>query len=244
MKPLGIKFEVVKKFIGDLIFPKNCLGCKKEGEWLCDDCRLKIKTLKKIYCPVCQKPQITVKVCPACQAGSFLSGLWVLADYENELIKKMIHLLKYNFVTELAGYFDRLVFDYFQSGREWQKDFVLLPVPLAKKRFLSRGFNQAELIAQAVKRVLGNKIEPNVLKRVKFKKPQARLGARARLKNIKDNFVLNKNFNLSVKDVVLVDDVYTTGATMQECARVLKEKIGDINIWGLVVAKPGEEAGV
>lgn len=221
----------------DWLFPKQCLVCHCFGYWLCPVCQEKLKPNQLSFCPVCHQPQMTIKVCLGCRHKSFLDGLWVMADYQEPLIRQVIHLIKYNFAFELSSILDSLIKSYFETTTGWRNDFLLLPVPLHRRRFRWRGFNQAELLAAAVSRVKGNPIGEPLLKRVIYRSPQVKLNAVQRFKNIKDNFQFNNFYSRSLpSELVLVDDVYTTGATMQECARILKNN-GVGQVWGLVIAR-------
>lgn len=221
----------------DWLFPKQCLGCGQEGDWLCAACRLKLKTKNICQCPICRRRSKAGEVCDNCRNQSALAGLWVVADYDNQLVKKIILSVKYKFITELANEFDAMIIDYFLRFPVWSGDFLLVPVPLARKRFLARGFNQADLICLSLQRNFHNQIE-NFLKRDIFLSPQVELDSRRRRENIAGNFSLSGSIDKNIlgRRLVLVDDVYTTGATMQECAKVLKQS-GFSDIWGLVMAR-------
>ncbi|MBI5765876.1 ComF family protein [Candidatus Falkowbacteria bacterium] len=226
----------------DLLFPKKCVNCGLENNWLCDNCQ-KLLGINKIYrCPICHKIQIDCRVCGGCQGKSFLDGLWVLAHYSNPLIQKIIQLIKYNYISDLTFYFDKLIEEYFKEIGGWQKENILVPVPLHRQRFLWRGFNQAELICERIKAVFDNQINNQILIRKQNNKPQVKLPAGERQKNASGIFKLNNFDRGAFSDImdrvvlVLVDDVYTTGSTMQEGAKILKE-FGFKTVWGLVVAR-------
>ncbi len=238
MTRFGSKTKSGRDWFFNFLFPKNCLGCAKEGEWLCAKCRVLLKVKSISECLICRRPQITAKVCDHCRGKSPLDGLWVMADFEDKLIKQIIHLIKYNFVLDLAEVFDEMMKNYFSRVGDWRGSFPLLPVPLHRRRFLERGFNQAELVAESASRILGNEISEPILKRKRYLKPQAKLSLSGRLKNIKGNFGLMEAAaeRFSKDGIILVDDVYTSGATMQEGAKILKEN-GFKEVWGLVVAR-------
>jgi len=114
-------------------------------------------------------------------------------------------------------------------------DNLVVPVPLSGKRLCWRGFNQAELLARKIAENYGLGLDANNLIRIKHKKPQAKLDEVHRQENIKGCFVWRGN-NLNKKNIILIDDVVTTGATLNECAKILKAS-GAGEVWGLVVAK-------
>jgi ComF family protein len=164
--------------------------------------------------------------------------LWIISDYD-EKIKKIISGIKYNFIEELAEYWDKLIEDYFKLKQDWPKEAILIPVPLHAKRLLERGFNQSELICEALARVYGNEIKTGIVWRAVNSKPQAKLKSAERKGNVRGIFKVNKGIKIDKlrgKKIVLIDDVYTTGATMEECAKTLKEA-GIKEIWGLALAR-------
>ncbi len=252
------------EFFLDLIFPIECLGCGREGKWLCEDCFRKINLKPKQYCLHCKKENSFGQFCPPCQILYSLDGVWIAALYDELLISQAIKKLKYNFISGLADDLGRLMILFvdkllehgrvlkpgLSSGVDWQNfkqaenlplailnfhDNLIVPVPLSRKRLRWRGFNQAELLARRVAEEYGLALDGGNLIRVKHKTAQAKLNEIKRLDNIKNCFVWQGG-NLNKKNIILIDDVVTTGATLNECARVLKAN-GAGEVFGLVVAK-------
>jgi ComF family protein len=209
----------VKKFVLDIIFPVQCLGCGEEGEWLCGECQNKINPDHHSL------------------RGEFLNRVFTFYSYENEILKKSIHGLKYKFVEDLAVPLGDLLVKELEKvqGQIEEPDFIV-PVPLHKKRLLGRGFNQSELLALKIRERLGWPIENAVLARSKMTTPQVDLDGAGRKKNISGAFSVVDLSKILNKKIVLVDDVSTSGATMEECARVLK-MAGAKEVWGVAVAK-------
>lgn len=237
-------FQTIKKagnFLLDLLFPKECLGCKKEGEWFCEKCLKEIPLNQEIYCPVCQKKLNHNTVCFECQKKTSLDGFFSASTYENNLLKKAVKTLKYHYVTELSQALSHLLIKYLKNlNPEITKPILktgplIIPIPLHKKRLRERGFNQSELLGQGIATAFGFKYQARILERKIYTAPQAELSRKERLNNIKDCFKLKENFKLKGQTVILIDDVFTTGATMQETAKVLK-KAGAKKVWGLTVA--------
>ena len=233
-----LSFRIIGDYLLDLVFPKYCLGCKQEGCWLCPRCLEKIKINEIHICPICKKSGETAAVCHECRDASNLGGLWVLTDYGNHLVQDVIKAIKYDYIHELTREFGRLANKYFSAFPLDNENVCLLPVPLHRRRELERGFNQSETIAQAVGEALNLPLSQPWLIRKKYSKAQAKLSREARMNNMKDVFIFNNKISEAdrQKKIILVDDVYTTGATMQECAKVLKAN-GFSNIWGLVIAR-------
>jgi len=211
------------KTILDLFFPMNCLGCGREGQFICPACLEKIPLNQKVLFGSNQAWPLT--------------GLIVASNYNNPLVKEAIHRYKYGLVKDLANPLGQLAT---RAFREYHfKDTLLIPVPLHKKRLRWRGFNQAELLAQVVSRQLEIPLVKDVLRRVKYRLPQMAIkNSRQRRDNIKEAFRLSPQLktNIQNKIIILVDDVVTTGATLSECARLLKS-LQPREIWGLVVAR-------
>lgn len=213
-----------KNFVLDLLFPIQCLGCGQEGNFICPACFEKIPLEQKI---------IYFKKSP-------LIGSIIASSYKSPLLKEAIHKYKYSFVKGLAKPLGQLMIKASQE-QPWLMSgkVVFVPVPLHQKRLRWRGFNQAELLAQETGQALNIPLINDVLKRAKHGAPQAQIkNSQEREKNVKEVFGLRRPLtaNLQHSTIVLVDDVSTTGATLKECARVLK-KAGAQKIWGLVLAK-------
>ena len=212
-----------KKFFLDLLFPIQCLGCGREEEWLCPKClsEIKINFNNQPY-----------------SAGQ-LAGVWVAADYNQPLLAKALHCFKYNFIPDLGKELSKLLIEFsadkVKKGEILKFDLVI-PVPLAKKRRLWRGFNQAEILARQISQKFGWQFDLDLIYRRHYTHPQVGLKAADRLINVKGIFAVNARRAIKDKKILLVDDVITTGATMQECAEVLK-KAGVKEVWGLVLAK-------
>lgn len=248
-------------FFLDLIFPLECLGCGHEGKWLCGQCFKKIKFNQKQYCLECKTTTKFGQFCALDKEKYSLDGVLIAADYDEPVIAKMVKSFKYNFIQSLGRELAEILIIFLKNllgkeltaGQTAEKekqvkqldelpslftDFKkcwLVPVPLSAKRLRWRGFNQAEILARRVGQNLGLNLNCQQLIRIKHKKPQAKLGEAERKVNVADCFSWQGD-DLSGQNVILVDDIVTTGATLNECARVLKQA-GAGQVWALVVAK-------
>jgi len=226
----------IKDFILDLIFPKFCLGCGQEGgAWLCWECLKKILPVQTQVCPACGKIAEQGKFCRPCRVPS-LSGIIVAGYYEEGSLKEIIHNFKYNAVRELGELLGTMMTTSLEENFSMNKDFLITAVPLHFLRRAKRGYNQSEILAEIIASRLN--LEKNFKTLYKFRgtTAQVQTSGKERLKNIKNSFKINKKIRLSGRRIILVDDVATTGATLQECARLLK-KAGAKEVWGLVAAK-------
>ncbi len=228
---------LITEKVFDLVFPKYCLGCGREGEWLCRSCRLFLRPKTDYRCPICRRLQPNCRTCFNCRKNSWLDGLWVLADYRQPLVAEIIKAVKYYYARDVLEVFNQVIIDYFSRVSGWKKSFWLVPVPLARRRFLNRGFNQAELIARSISQLVGNPLKSDFFKRKSGRPPQVSLSSVERRKNVQGVFQFNEKTPKSFRPpVVLVDDVYTTGATLQESAKVLRIN-GFSKVFGVVLAR-------
>ncbi len=229
-----------EEFILDLFFPKFCLNCGVEGKYLCEDCLSIIDILESQFCPGCQKRVVDGKTCPSCKKFTKLDGLYFATSYQNKVIKKITENFKYDpFIKEIKESLSVLITTHFQLCGKKEldfSDFYLIPVPLEIKRLKWRGFNQSEEIGKELIKFLKIPLLNDVLYKMKKTLPQIELSAENRKENIKDAFLVKNKGRILGKKVLLIDDVYTTGATMNECARILREA-GAREVWGVTVAR-------
>lgn len=217
------------KWLVDFVYPKECVGCKKLGEWLCGECRLKFEEVEQI-CPMCGRNNLGGNVHKMCSKKLGLDGLTAVYAHGEEVMDNLIFKVKFEFneklLEELVGLLD------FRVGKKFD---MVMPVPLFIYRRNWRGFNQAEVIAVEVGRQLDLPVVKG-LKRLGNNKQQSKIKNRKeRLENVKGVFQVT-NLEIKGKMVLLVDDVFTSGATMQEACRVLK-LAGVRFVWGLVLAR-------
>lgn len=214
----------------NVLFPPRCASCKREGDFLCKNCvqQFRIKPIK------------AKSWHPSSADFEYLDGVIYGADYaENPEIQAAIVQFKYRFNCELTDYFAELISQKMRElGMLKEKHASLIPVPLHKKRLNYRGFNQAELIARASAERYGEGVSVlSPLTRVKNTSQQAKLSKAERHQNLMEAFEVTGDIGtLSNSICFVVDDVCTTGATLDSCARALKAK-GIRKVYGLVVAR-------
>lgn len=232
------------KFIQEIIFPIFCVDCGKEKIWWCDSCQEKKPATNVSLCPVCHLSSLRGEVCARCRPSSFLNGAMALYSYENSAVAKLIKNFKYNFIEEIQVVWQEVLNKNFiiKQWVNWSLDeeVIFVPVPLHPRRYRERGFNQAAYLAKAWQKIFfaqGGKssYDNNLLIRAIYTNPQARLSGEKRKNSLKNAFAL-KNQTIVPHRVILIDDVFTTGATMQECARVLKDG-GVKEVWGWAIAR-------
>jgi len=234
-------------FIKDILFPIECLFCKKYGAWLCADCAQDINETPKQYCPKCKRLNDWGELCSDCRGTLHLNGIWVAGDYADKKLSDLIKKYKYNFLKGLGEILADFVINFLNkkiftnqhhailnNALKIRRDnIIIMPVPLSRRRQRWRGFNQSEIISDYIAVKLNIETGKD-LKRIKNKKPQAQLDEKHRRQNLAKTFIWN-GANLNNKKIILVDDVVTTGTTLNECAEVLKAA-GAAEVWGLVIA--------
>ncbi len=231
-------FVFIKNLLLDILFPKFCIGCGKEGSYLCKDCLSLIEIIEYQFCPVCGKRIINGKICETCKKKTNLNGLYFAVSYQNQLVKKLITQFKYKpFIKQLSPILSFLIITHLSALNKTDfSEFSLIPVPLSKKRLKWRGFNQSKEIAKELSKYLKIPVLDNTLFRKKETVPQTKLKKEQRKENIKQVFLCDKQKLKENKKILLIDDVYTTGATMEECAKVLKQA-GVKEVRGIVIAR-------
>jgi len=221
-------------FFLDLIFPKKCVNCGRFGTFSCPDCLERIKPIITQVCPKCGKISEKGKWCFGCRGKSRLSGLIVAAYYRAGPTKEIIHHLKYNSILELSPILADLLIDQL-IDIDFRGEVVITAVPLHRRRLNERGFNQAEVLAKIVAKKVGYEYK-NLLRRKFHLHRQVELSGAKRRENLQNVFSIIKNPEIKNKTIILVDDVATTGTTLEECAKTLRIA-GAKQVWGLVVAR-------
>ena len=211
-----------------LIYPPRCSFCRspvgvQRRAFLCPDCERELRWIGAPQCPGCGLPYPaggSSHLCEDClRRPPFYDQARAVVVYQGQ-VTGAIHRFKYRkeyLLTEVLGWLGNRL--------KWEKpDFdYLIPVPLHPKRLRERGFNQALLLSKALEDIPPGKIKPRLLKRIRHTPPQVRLNPDERRQNVRGAFELKDPDGVRGKNILLVDDVFTTGATVNECARVLKK---------------------
>jgi competence protein ComFC len=237
----------ISTYLIDFLFPKECLICKKEGSYLCQKC-LRSINYRETSCPNCNKINSTGEFCLKCKKHFNLKGVLIAGNFNDKNLEKLIKSYKYKFIKDLGERLGMFLFYFLTNKIEVNpiiekikaqqgfkiKDYLIVPLPLSKKRFKWRGFNQSEILARFIQKKLNSRISFNLIKN-KNTIAQAKLNQEKRKSNLKNCFEW-KGEKLKDEKVIIVDDVYTTGTSLNEAAKVLREN-GAKEVWGLVLAK-------
>lgn len=219
----------------DLLFPPRCAVCGMHGAALCDECADALPRAEPPRCSRCWSPQRSGWGCHRCQEQRLaLEGLRSLYVFRQGA-RELVHALKYSHHSALASPLGELMARYLQDARLPVE--VLVPVPLHTHRQRVRGYNQSALLAQEVSRRLGLPLATSALVRRRDTPPQARaVEANARRRNVAGAFQ-GMSGAVAGRRVLLVDDVTTTGATLDACARALLAEGGASGVWALTFAR-------
>ncbi len=232
----------------DIIFPMRCIECGRFNNdkfygYMCDKCLGLIRLNRSFECIGCKKEVSLGKTCYFCRDSNHIDQLLVAADYNDFNVSRALKLVKYHFISDIIRPLSAIMKEYVQwlnSGRHlniFVGKPIIVPIPLHGTRYNWRGFNQSELLAKLVAEDFQAEFSSELMARVRRSTPQAEITERdERLKNTSELFrVLNPDLVFG-RTILLVDDVCTTGATLNEAARVLKLS-GATKVIGLVVAR-------
>jgi ComF family protein len=217
----------------DLVFPSRCVGCGSFGSFLCPDCLAATPRAQPPRCPVCWMPGVG-DVCERCRSRSFAFESARCPFVYEGAAREAIHALKYQGVSAIAEVMARAMAECLEAWRP--PATALVPVPLTGARRRGRGYNQAEMLARELSKLSGLPVVTGVMVRRRGALPQARAADEAaRRANVADAFAVRRRRRLT-GPLLLVDDVMTSGATLDACARALRGA-GHGPVYGLTFAR-------
>lgn len=223
----------IKKIAGDLIrvvYPLRCPVCDgivaQSGERVCTGCLGGLKLLTPPWCMKCgKKVEEGEEYCADCRVREHMYDRG-RALYEYSSAAQSIYRFKYGGRREYAGFYGEQMAEYLGGFIRGINPDALVPIPLHRRRKAHRGYNQAELLALALGERMNIPVYPRLLTRVRDTVPQKKLNPGERQNNLKKAFNISGN-DVKSKVTVVIDDIYTTGTTIDEAARVLKEAGAD-----------------
>src|SRR6266566_5687444 len=222
------KFDLVEAAVS-LLYPPVCTICGtsiRAAEYLCDQCETKAVRIVAPFCQKCSEPfdgALTgVFTCANCAHRTIYFDAAVAAYRGRGIVRQIIHEFKYGRQIHLRHLVGRWLNSALDDERLRQSHFdVIVPVPLHPARQRERGFNQASLLAELLSAETSIPVKP-LLERTRYTTTQTALDRSERMENLHNAFRLRKNADVRGLRVLLVDDVLTTGSTLNECARILK----------------------
>src|SRR3977135_3193254 len=237
-----VKLETLRA-LSSLFYPPLCVVCSSDidgHEYLCESCRNRAPRIPPPFCEKGSEPfsgAITQTFsCANCEHRILHFDAAVAAYRSRGLVRKLVHDFKYGHQRHLrhplAGWLHEAMHDPRLHGRRFD---LIVPVPLHPTRERERGFNQATLLAELLARQGAAPLRA-ALERIPYTTTQTAYDRTERMENLHDAFRLRKNMNVRQLRVLLIDDVLTTGSTLSECARILKES-GAISVHAATAAR-------
>lgn len=229
-------FSSISNAILDFIYPPYCVICKAPGTYFCDACQSKSDLITSPLCPRCGYPLPDAnQPCHECQLHPLksLDSIRSAAFFESGSLRDIIHKFKYNDLYILGKSLASMLATCYTINQ--MKADIIVPVPLHKSRLKERGYNQSAILAKELARRLQLPVEEKILVRFRKTQSQMSLNANDRQNNVANAFSC-RNDLLTAKSVLLIDDVCTTGATLDACATALKAS-GAKAVHGLTVAR-------
>ena len=219
----------------NLLFPQRCVGCGKEGSLICSSCRSSLLRIVPPLCLRCGKSQPDGMLCSSCTGWhAEIDGIRSPFQFDG-VIRQSIHQLKYGNIRILALPLAQLLKDYLFANP--LPGEILVPVPLHEKRLRERGYNQSVLLTKELSKLTHLSVVDDCLIRQRHTLPQVKtLNVEERRNNVANVFTCRDDNKLRDSKVLLIDDVATSGATLNACAAALKV-VGVASVWGLVLAR-------
>ena len=225
----------------DYIFPKRCVACKKHGSYLCENCFSYLSFDPKSLCLLCNNPVFNNLTHPRCRKKYAIDGCFSALSY-NKTAQKLIYSFKYKpYLTDLKNVLTDLFYESIIQNEQFMKliadgSWLIVPIPLSSPKLRKRGYNQAEILAKSLAKKFNFPVK-NLLKRIKETKTQVGLSNVQRKINVKEAFeFINHQSAIKNQNLLLVDDVATTGSTLLEATKILK-KAGAKKVFGLTLAR-------
>ncbi len=228
-------WDYLKEGFFNLVYPLSCENCEKEireskGYSICNKCITNIKFITIPYCYQCGKPLSSLvsfeknAICVDCHNKKNHFYLTRSVAYYQGVMRKCIHLLKYKKQVKLIKPLGDIMVDYFIKNNDIniQEIDLILPVPLFRNDYLKRGFNQSSLLAKYLADYFSKPFTENLLIKEKNNISQVGLSKVEREDNVKQVYSINLSSTMKFNNILLVDDIYTTGATIEACCRELK----------------------
>lgn len=242
--------EYIKEGLLNFVFPLDCKICEKpiresKGYSICEDCFKTIELIERPYCAKCGKPLIPTDffkqnreiLCLDCKRKKYSFEFSRSTGIYDKVLKKCIHLFKYYGEKKLAKPLGKLMVDSLVKNDEFKRKIdLIIPVPLHKNDLKKRGFNQSVLLGKVTGDYLSIPVRENVLVKKKLTPFQVNLSKKERKINILGAFSVEKPEEIKGKNILILDDVFTTGATVEECTKELM-KARAKNIFVLTLAR-------
>jgi len=230
----------------DLVYPACCILCKnplsalEKTNRLCFACQAKLQKNRPPFCRRCSRPleNPNHRICRNCQETPLEFDQAWCAFLFNEPMQKLLHIFKYGHKTSLRHFFIDGIMSFTRDYQIHLNEFdLIVPIPLHPTRLRERGYNQSALIADMLAEELNIPVDKRNLQRVRHTPNQARLSQKERWTNVKAAFKIKPHNNFRQKNILLVDDLFTTGATVSQAAKTLKAAgAAKVNVLTIAIA--------
>jgi len=218
--------KIIKAFL-DWIYPPKCPVCAKilsaDNKYICPECFEKLKLIGEDACPSCGAALGLSGICFNCENDFSFESNIAFFEY-NETMREIIHSIKYGKKAHKMIALASIMAEHAGDKLDNYSDFdIIIPVPLHKKRFRKRGFNQADIIGEKIAELTGVKLEADICERKVDTAPQSLTGSGSRRQNVEGIFDLKANIDVKGKKIILADDIFTSGSTLNSLSNMLKE---------------------
>ncbi len=223
----------------DFFFYPECICCgqrlKRGYDYYCENCLDLASQVEEVLCPECRLEIVSLRTgCKSCEKKSPISALFACGTFD-DFFRSVVHGLKYDSLLPLANKLSCMLASRLMNADAVRLIDLIIPIPLHWTRQRQRGFNQSFVFAQSLSDKTSLPVTDDLLKRVKRTKDQTGLNASQRVNNMKGAFSVTKHDAVAGKRILLIDDVTTTGATLNEAALELR-KSGCRNVFAAVIA--------
>lgn len=218
----------------DWIYPPKCISCGmifapvhgEPTQWICENCEPLLEPIPDPVCPICGYPTTEGFDCPSCKNKKMHYDIHRAAFVYDGVLRDLLHDIKFRSKRRTAQGLGAVLAE---TIINWNiNGDLIIPIPLHPSKKRSRGFNQASVLALPFSKSLKIPMADNMIKRVKRTAPQSNLTPIAREQNLQNAFSLNtRKYNPRNKQIILIDDIYTSGATMNACTKILKDHGAD-----------------
>ncbi len=227
-------FKTVLDKTIDFVYPHKCPICNtiilNSTDYICKNCRSQIYFNQPPYCKLCGVHLSNTKqLCKTCaellstENYKFWYDKTVSYFIYKDTLRKILHIIKYKNDLKLTKYIGNKFAKMVKNDKSISKIDYVTPVPLYFKKKLRRGFDQTEIFSKMISKETKIKLIPDLIYRKKNTIPQSELSRTKRAQNVKNAFAISKRYNIKYSNILLIDDIFTTGATVNECARLLKQ---------------------
>ena len=218
----------------DFFFPRECIGCGKVGDFICVQCSKKLSRLNPPFCLRCGKPESSGTFCHECWGKSnSLDSIRSVFVFDG-ILREAVLSFKYRNLRAIANCLGEFMASYYKVNS--LSGDILVPVPLNEKRIRDRGYNQSGLLAREISMSIGVPVSEKVIRRTRDCQPQARTKNVDERRRNMENAFSHIGDGVSGMDVVIIDDVCTSGATLEACAFALKSA-GAKRVTGFTLAR-------